>query len=281
MKAYIAPFIRGVARRRSHGFICRLATKIDYDLFEASINGSFASTEFSSCTCEIYAELERNGICVVADYWTAQECAKARLEVDRIICNYPGHVHPSAKSDFRVYGADRDSQVIKAFNRDKDLASLATAYNHEPSVAAFTLAARMPYSNGNTGSGEGWHRDAFLRQFKAIIYLSDVGTQNGPFQMIRESHRTTQIMHDMKVASLGYMQNRLKEQQVAKLIDENPDRLLTFTGSAGTLILVDTSTIHRGMPINDGIRYALTNYYYPEVRVDKAMYEKFKVLPSA
>ena len=31
----------------------------------------------------------------------------------------------------------------------------------------------------------------------------------------------------------------------------------------GTLILVDTSLIHRGKPIEDGTRYAITNYWYP------------------
>ena len=38
----------------------------------------------------------------------------------------------------------------------------------------------------------------------------------------------------------------------------------TILGTAGTLILVDTSLIHRGSPLLSGKRYALTNYYVPE-----------------
>lgn len=226
------------------------------------------------------AEVERAGICVIPGYWTPEQCAEARAEVDRVIAQYPEYVYPHAKADRRVYGADRASVAIARFNKDPDLAMVASTYNHEPTVAPFTLAARMLFTEGNSGSGEGWHRDAFLRQFKAIIYLSDVGLDNGPFQMIRDSHRPRQILRDMKVAGLSYMQNRLDDQHVAKLVDEDPARLLTFTGSAGALILVDTSTIHRGMPIQASIRYALTNYYYPEARIDESMYEKFKVLPE-
>ena len=36
-----------------------------------------------------------------------------------------------------------------------------------------------------------------------------------------------------------------------------------ITGKAGTLILFDASLIHRGRPLEEGCRYALTNYYYP------------------
>ena len=33
------------------------------------------------------------------------------------------------------------------------------------------------------------------------------------------------------------------------------------------LILVDTSLIHRGKPIEDGTRYAITNYLYPKTSI--------------
>ena len=33
---------------------------------------------------------------------------------------------------------------------------------------------------------------------------------------------------------------------------------------AGTLILLDTSYIHRGKPLKKNVRYALTNYFYPK-----------------
>ncbi len=225
-------------------------------------------------------EVERNGVCVVPGYWPHENCEMARAEVDRVIADYPEYVHPTAKSDRRVYGADRVSSTIREFNADPDLTAIATRYNHESTRAAFTLGARLPFTEGNKGSGEGWHRDAFLRQFKAIIYLADAKPENGPFQMLRDSHRPKQILQDMKVAGLHYMQYRIPNDQVNMLIEASPERLMTFTGAAGTLLLIDTSTIHRGSPIKAGVRYALTNYFYPEDRVDNAMYEKFQVVPE-
>jgi hypothetical protein len=97
---------------------------------------------------------------------------------------------------------------------------------------------------------------------------------------VRDSHRRVQLLRDMRYGQLGFMQNRMSEAEVAKLLAPDPSRLKTFTASAGTLILVDTSSIHRGMPILEGCRYALTNYYFPKSRIDQSLYDKFDVLPA-
>ena len=43
----------------------------------------------------------------------------------------------------------------------------------------------------------------------------------------------------------------------------------TFTASKGDLILFNSYCIHRGSPLNQGNRYALTNYYFPENFIQK------------
>ena len=280
MLKYINRLLNRIIRGGEVGILARIATWLEYCAFEVGIKSSPHSLNLNLRGLEILGELNRSGICVIPNYWAREQCVLACAEVDRVIEQYPDYVHPSAKADARVYGADSASELISEFNKNPELIALATAYNKEPTVAPFTLAARMPYSEGNNGSGEGWHRDAFLRQFKAIIYLSDVSLSSGPFQMLRDSHSLHQILHDMKLAGLSYKQTRFDDQIVNKLLDQDPCRLMTYVGLAGTLILVDTSVIHRGMPIQMGTRYALTNYYYPEVRVDKNMYKKFKVLPK-
>jgi ectoine hydroxylase-related dioxygenase (phytanoyl-CoA dioxygenase family) len=227
------------------------------------------------------AKVEADGICIVENFWSEETCARARGEVDRVIAQYPKYVNSNAKADQRVYGADNASELIATFSNDPVLASVASAYNREPTRTAFTLAARMPASRDNQGSGEGWHRDAFLRQFKAILYLSNVGPSNGPFQMIRDSHRRQRVLRDMRVGHLKYMQYRLTNPEIERIIADEPARKITYTARAGTLILVDTSTLHRGQPIEAGTRYALTNYYFPERQIDPGLYEKFDVLPAA
>jgi len=281
MLAKAASIIRILAKKWDTGFFARLATNIDYLAFQARFVSTYAnhSVQHNSRVSEILSDIQRNGICIIPNYWSIEQCALARLEIDRVIDQYPQYLSTQAKSDKRIYGADRVSTPIETFYKDPDLAAIATAYNQSPTIAAFTLGARMQFAPGNSGSGEGWHRDAFFRQFKAILYLSDAGVDNGPFQLIRDSHRRVRVLRDMRIAGLSYMQNRLNDQNVAKLIGQDFERLMTLNGSAGTLILVDTSAVHRGMPIKAGTRYALTNYYFPEDMVNQSMYEKFNVMP--
>ncbi|MCI1279422.1 MAG: phytanoyl-CoA dioxygenase family protein [Nitrospira sp.] len=225
--------------------------------------------------------LEKDGIYVLEDYWDREKCAAACEEVDRLIYEYSGYLHSNAKADLRIYGANNASAVIDEFSQDPILREVACAYSREPARTAFTLAAKMPASASNEGSGEGWHRDAFLRQFKAILYLVDVGLDNGPFQLVKESHRAKQVLQDIWSGRLHYEQYRFSELQVKRILKRSPGRLTTYTAKAGTVILVDTSSIHRGLPINTGVRYALTNYCFPERLIDAALFEKFKVLPAA
>ena len=127
-----------------------------------------------------------------------------------------------------------------------------------------TLAGHLTYVEGNIGSGEGWHRDGYNFQYKAMLYLSDVGINNGPFQIISKSNNIFQALFDNILVNKDFDNTRYSESEVFKIINKNPTRLKTITGMAGTLLLVDTSNIHRGAPIQTGERFALTNYYYPQ-----------------
>ena len=141
----------------------------------------------------------------------------------------------------------------------------------------FTLAARMPFNYKNAGSGEGWHRDGFYRQFKTLLYLSNVGNDNGPFQLILNSQKYKNLIQDMKSADLKYMQYRLTDEEINKILLKEPQRKKTILGNLGTLILVDTSTLHRGAPIKKGIRYALTNYTILIIRLTKSYIKNLKL----
>ncbi|WP_034351641.1 phytanoyl-CoA dioxygenase family protein [Herbaspirillum sp. GW103] len=272
---------RKLANVRKTGLIARCATRLDYRANRAELNKKLHERSIKNDDISIVEKLEKVGIVIIPDFWTSEKCDQARLEIDRLIVEYPVYVNKNAKADQRIYGANNASALIDSFGSDPRLGSIATEFNRSDTINAFTLAARMPASSGNLGSGEGWHRDAFFRQFKAIMYLSDVGLENGPFQLLEHSQQPGQIIKDMKRANLAYMQYRVEEQQIARLVRQDPQRLRTFTAKAGTLILVDTSTLHRGMPIQTGTRYALTNYYFPIDAVDHSMYEKFDVLPKA
>lgn len=128
-----------------------------------------------------------------------------------------------------------------------------------------TMANRVEAKKNNLGSGGGWHRDDINFQFKAIIYLCDVDNNNGPFQLLENSNTFLSMIKDSIKSKFNILNTRIKNNNIA-LLDQK--RVKTITGKAGTLILVDTSLIHRGKPLINGFRYALTNYYYPYYQVE-------------
>lgn len=208
------------------------------------------------------ASLEGEGYGIIEGFATPERCAEYRAEIDRAFAELPEYVR--VQSDERMFGIEHASASIAEFANDEELRSTAETHWREPGKTMATLGARLEVRPGGRGSGEGWHRDSYFRQFKAILYLSDVEADNGPFQLIRGSHTLGSLLRDGVVAGLGYRQTRFADAQVEALVAEQPSRLLTVTGKAGTLIVVNTCAIHRGKPIVSGRRYALTNYYMPD-----------------
>ena len=51
------------------------------------------------------------------------------------------------------------------------------------------MANRTVFKNNNIGSGAGWHKDSYSNQYKSILYLNDVNSENGPFQIIKDSNK--------------------------------------------------------------------------------------------
>jgi hypothetical protein len=209
------------------------------------------------------------GYCVVPDYYDAETCRRAIAELERLFAAHPECVH--RKSDVRIFGVEAGSPLLQRFGDDARLQQVARCVLREPAANAFTLGARIDYAPGNKGSGEGWHRDSFVVQFKAILYLCDVERSTGPFELIADSEKLPRLLADMREGRLGLQQNRIADAQVERLLQRDPSRLRTFTGRAGTLLLVNTSAIHRGRPIERGSRYALTAYFTQSRRIGPAM----------
>lgn len=113
-----------------------------------------------------------------------------------------------------------------------------------------------------------WHIDSFRRQYKIFLFLSDVTEASGPFEFIPGTQKmrfklsmAAQGMYfragDMVSGTRGY--SKLKEPLIEKVLMEKPG--LPAICNAGTIMVVDTSAIHRARPCFEGTRYALTAYY--------------------
>jgi hypothetical protein len=215
------------------------------------------------------AQVDRASFAILPDYYTREEAAEMRDEVDRLFDRYPAFVQPDKfDSDHRLFGAEHGSTSIAKFHNDPFLHGVAEAYFRGRMANAATLAARLDAKPGNLGSGQGWHRDSLQFQFKSFVYLSDVTAENGPFQILSGSHKSTWQIHDTFRFGLDPRNSRLADDAAERVIASRPFLLKTLTSKAGTVVLINTSAIHRGSPIVSGRRYSLFNYVYPKFQVD-------------
>jgi hypothetical protein len=231
----------------------------------------------------VLADIRHEGAHVVHGYWSGAQCARACAEMDRLLDVHRDAVWVDAmQSDHRLMGADRVSPIIAEFYRDAFCTSIVRSYEKSQSLSGFTLASKLVYRDGNPGSGGGWHRDRpDRRQTKAILYLSDVDGDRGPFQYFAGSHRPLSIIRNALRDGVEVDQSRFDDEHVAALIAARPGQLRTVTAPAGTLILVDTRAIHRGMPMTrDGVRYALTNYYWSDADIPEHIAERIVSPPA-
>lgn len=224
---------------------------------------------------KILLEVEKKGFCIIPNFYLKNEYTQNRNEIDKLIKKYQSQIVTDKEgSDHRIWGADRVSTLIQKFFANDFIGKIIKAHEQTDNITGFTLAARLEYKPDNLGSGGGWHRDwAVNKQIKAILYLSDVYTDSGPFQYVEGSHNHLDIIRDCFINNFKFNQNRFSDTEVEKIIKRNPSKLKTLSGKAGTLILVNTRGIHRGMPIKQGVRYALTNYYWSNMSIPSHLAE--------
>lgn len=214
---------------------------------------------------KILANLRKSGFYVWENFYTPDECDSLCSEIDQKIEEHSANIwRDENDADNRIFGAEKVSDSIRKFNTDERLTNLACTYLEAETVPYLTMAGRIRSKEGqNLGSGQGWHRDTvYIQQFKSIIYLTDVNENNGPFQYLEGSHAKSTIFEFNKKYGIGIGQNRISDKEVDAIVQDENYPLVEFSALKGTMILADTSGIHRGKPLLDGDRYALTNYFY-------------------
>lgn len=209
-------------------------------------------------------QINELGYVVIPDYYSKEKCQKIIPQIDELLIKYKDQLWPDKlNSDKRLFAANRVNDMINEFYTDPYINQIKQSYYKRKNITGFTLAARIDAVEGNLGSGQGWHRDSIYgRQLKAILYLTDVSTMNGPFQYIPKTHKSASKLEAILKADIKAGQNRLSEEIVTKVLSLPEYELMECTFKAGTLMLVDTTAIHRGKPLEQDHRYALTNYWF-------------------
>lgn len=110
-------------------------------------------------------------------------------------------------------------------------------------------------ANGKLVGARRWHQDTEdYRMVKIIIYLNDVGEDDGPFEYIPKH------ISNLLVKLLKYRSGFVKETTIAKLL--SPQHWQTCMGKAGTVIIADVCNIfHRLRSPVKSDRLSLTYSY--------------------
>jgi len=209
---------------------------------------------------EILRKLKEDGIVVIPNFYTHDECNEMVDEYEKLQSEYGKNF----RNDRRVFGIERLSETFRKYHFSANLPrDIGAEYLGDELVLQTTMAAKItPDPSTALGSGGGWHRDSFSRQFKAIAYLDDVGMDNGPFMYIKGSHKLKNIkrvVFGLKDHTPG--DYRYSQQEIEQIITLLDSPISYFTAPKGTLILADVRGLHTGMEIKRGHRYAIFNYY--------------------
>ena len=277
----ILEWIRSRARNKDAGIWPRAAFGVEYLLNRTQRHSYVTDALPDDKVSSAVSSLQLHGFYAIPEFVSQDICADLRTRIDKIVNGFPQFVHPAAPYDKRIHGIENIDEAFLFFTEHPLLKEIASRYLEESARSAFTLAARLDSVSGNPGSGGGWHRDSNYRQIKAMVYLSDVSEENGTFQLLYKSHKFFHAMRDNSIGRQKYGEVRWREKQVEKLLfNDGSGRLRSLTGKAGTVLLFDSSAIHRGAPNLNGMRYAMTNYFYPERLITLSLFAHFAPVAS-
>lgn len=111
------------------------------------------------------------------------------------------------------------------------------------------------------GSGGGWHVDSVRKQYKTFMYLTDCESADmGPLTLLSSGS----VLRDKFSILLNYFKGnkfRFSESKVAKM-KSSSFREMPMLFKKLIPFFVDTSFIHRGLPITKGERIMVTAYMF-------------------
>jgi len=223
-------------------------------------------------------ELKREGIVVIDNFFTKKICDKIIGQIDNFSMKEKviKKKDEGLGGDLRVFGFEKFSDEALEFSNNNLLLKMVSDYSNLNLETKSTLAGKVVYENHKqTNSGGDWHRDSDIKELKAMLYLSDVNSKNGPFCFIKGSKDFDFKRRNKKYSFLRkiiYVLRGLPSKPPRyknDLIMKNPEtvkKIIKVTGNAGTLVVFDGSYVHRGDVIKSGVRYSITNYYSPVLK---------------
>ncbi len=222
----------------------------------------FLKSFFNSKKNNYYKNFFNDGYIIVSEFLNIVEVNELKESLERELTNKKNKIIIDDKqSDIRIYGVDKINKKFENIinNKVDTFFKKNFGFTFENS---FLMANKLIYKKNNLGSGQGWHRDSEpIDQYKCLIYLDDVSSNNGPFQYIKKTHSPLSFLKLFFYKKIRYYQYRFNQKEIDNIISSDL-KCITFNEKKGSAIFFNSRGIHRGMPISKGIRYACTSYYF-------------------
>jgi len=213
---------------------------------------------------ELNSLLKKEGLVQINNFYSKDECKVLRHKIDYYIKNESTNLWvDESEADHRIYFINDIDEDFNRFYEHPSIRKALQSYTGITKPSGMLLAARIDAKENNLGSGGGWHRDSpVTHQFKAICYLSDVGSEFGPFQYIKKSHRKFDVIRACFLGLFKAGQYRFTEHEIESYLDKTDSKVTDFIATEGAVAFADTKGIHRGKPIKEGSRYVLFCYFW-------------------
>lgn len=212
--------------------------------------------------------LASDGCLVVEDVYSRDACGEIIEWMDSDAAGEGGERN-YGDSELRIWDSHRKHPLPARFH-DESNVFMSCVLNTD--MEAYTLLAirnRAIQRDATQHQLGRWHIDSFRRQYKTFLFLVDVDDARGPFEFIPRT-QNPRFKRTMAMKGSYFRPSDLftGKRAYAQIADDHVERLAAdgyapraAVCRAGTVMIVDTSAIHRARPCFEGTRYALTTYY--------------------
>lgn len=224
----------------------------------------------------IKQNIMQKGYHIIPGYLNKKKCSEIIYNMNGLLHSNNGFVHANSGikefttgGDYRSPEFNKFDNNAKMFLDDKNLHNIFEQLYNRKIVKKRCQAGVVFHFDGiKNSSGGGWHVDNYDLQLKAMIYLTDVKSNNGPFTYINNTNNFARKKNpDLK--NHRFSDDIINNELILKNNanngsnnDGNEFKIEELTGNAGDCILFRSDNIHKGKIIESGVRYSLTNYYY-------------------
>ena len=243
---------------------------------------------------EIINELNSEGISIIENFYSKEFCNASINEINDAIKTRQESVvsklDEGTAGDERLFKIEKVSSSALKFKNNDVLNNIFKVLTNNNIKSCFILGGKVEFrKNQINNSGGGWHRDSDSEQYKSIVYLNDVDENNGPFLFIRESNKfdlKRRIIKNKKsiLENLYYFIRkankyppRYSDEIVNEFLIKNKLKPIEVKAKAGTVILFNSTFLHRGKNLAKGGRFTFTNYMFKNrITTQYLMNKQFK-----